>query len=82
MHVATISFHLNPKYKEAFYSALHPETHFSPTPQTQVQMKLEDKIVKLIFKADNVTSLRGEINSYLKCCSLIMNIFETVNQFK
>ncbi|MCK4243337.1 hypothetical protein KAX03_00500 [Candidatus Bathyarchaeota archaeon] len=78
MQEATISFALQPEYAQAFYSALHPETHFSPTQKTRVQIKLDDNILTLNFESQETSSLRGAVNSYLRWCILLQNVFKNL----
>jgi tRNA threonylcarbamoyladenosine modification (KEOPS) complex Pcc1 subunit len=75
---AKFLFHF-PSYKKAsiIVAALSPEiTH--KIPKSMVTFSLDDTLLKLMIKADDVSSLRAACNSYLRWIQTALAVEELV----
>jgi len=64
------------KDAEIIFNALEPETDDLPSERSIVKIKKELNILKIFIRAQDTTSLRASVNSYLRWIMLSKEILE------
>ena len=67
---------INKNVLEPIYNALKPETKAPPTERSRSQIMIKDSMVIIEIVANDLTSTRAAVNSYLRWLAGILNCLE------
>ncbi len=65
MHTVFIEFEFGPLAGKV-YEALKPELQASPSERSNIDLKVEEGLLKLFIEAEDVISLRAALNTWLR----------------
>jgi KEOPS complex subunit Pcc1 len=65
LHALTIALEFGDRAR-AVYESLKPELHASPSERSTIDLRLDDGVLTMLIKAEDIVSMRAAINTWLR----------------